>query len=439
MMDQKKIIAMADNYEDSYAPMRRDFHKYAELGWTEFRTTSKIITFLRERNIPVFFGRDVVNPNYVWSYPSPEELEFHKKRAIGQGADPELVEQMENYTGCMAVIDSGKPGPTIAIRVDIDCNDIDEAEDKNHRPYREGFASVNPGFMHACGHDGHAVMGMITAAILNEAKDELCGKVKVIFQLGEEGDKGGQAMAESGILDDVDTALSIHIHGEIGKSPALSCMKEGLLATSKFDVKIHGQAAHAGQAPEEGHNAIMAACMAINGMNGFLQDGRGMTRINVGVIQGGTGRNVIAEECTFKAETRASTDEMEKRLYGRVMACVKAACEAYECTFEVDQKGHTTAAPEDEDLAEFLHRASKQVPELQTVQLIQHCTGATDDFNYMIQKVQEHGGKACYMGLHTKTPSGAHTNWFDFDESCMKVGVKMFLAAVLGLMEESKL
>ena len=434
-MNVEKILAKADEYDGMYTQIRRDFHKYAELGWFEFRTTSKIMEFLIERGIPVYCGTDVVNPEYTWSYPSREELEFHKKRALEQGADPKLMEKIGDYTGCMAVIDTGKPGPVIAVRADIDCNDLEEVKDEKHRPFKEGFASVTPGFMHACGHDGHAAMGMITAAILNEMKDELCGKFKVIFQLGEEGDKGGQSMAESGILDDVDYLMACHIYNTDGEYPSLACKLDGLLSTSKFDVTIHGKAAHAGAAPEAGHSAIMAAVMAIGGMNGFLQDGRGMTRMNIGMIKGGTGRNVIPEECSFKAETRGETNEMENRLYNRVIACVKGACEAYECTYDVDVVGHTTTAPSDTGLAECIGEAAKQVPGLKNIKLSHACTGSTDDFNYLIQKVQEHGGKACYMGLLTKQAAGNHNNWFDFDEVCLKKGVQVFLANICYLLE----
>lgn len=434
-MNLEKILAKADEYEGMYTEIRRDFHKYAELGWFEFRTTSKIMEFMMERGIPVYCGTDVVNPEFTWSYPTREELEFHKKRAVEQGANPELVEKMGDYTGCMAVIDTGKPGPVIAVRADIDCNDVEEIKDEKHRPFREGFASVNPGFMHACGHDGHAAMGMITAAILNEMKEELCGTFKIIFQLGEEGDKGGQSMAESGILDDVDYLMACHIYNTNGEYPALSCKLDGLLSTSKFDVKIRGKAAHAGQAPQEGQNAILAAVMAIGGMNGFLQDGRGMTRMNIGVIQGGTGRNVVPENCFFKAETRGETNEMEQRLFDRSMACVKGACEAYECDFDVDVVGHTTTAPSDPDLAEAFGEAAKAVPGLKSIAMSHACTGGTDDFNYLIQKVQSHGGKACYMGLHTRQAAGNHNNWYDFDESCLKVGVQVFLSNICRLLE----
>lgn len=431
----QSILTEADRYDGLYEKIRRDFHKYAELAWFEFRTTSKIMEFLMERGIPVYCGTDVVNPEYTWSYPSKEELEYHKKRAIEQGADPKLVEKMGDYTGCMALIETGKPGPVIAIRADIDCNDVNEAKDEEHRPFREGFASVNPGFMHACGHDGHATMAMILAAILNDRKDELCGTFKIIFQLGEEGDKGGQSVAESGILDDVDYLMACHIYPADGPYPYISCKMDGLLATSKFDVTIHGKSAHSGMCPEAGNNAILAAVMAISGMNGFIQDGRGMARLNVGVIQGGTGRNVVPDTCCFKAETRGETSEIEQRLYNRAVACIKGACEAYGCTYDIKLMGRAGTAPSSADLAEAIGEAAKSVPGLQSIRPSHMCTGGTDDYNYLIEKVQSHGGKACYMALHSKLAAVNHNDHFDFDECCLKTGVQVFLANICYLLE----
>ena len=437
-MDTAKIIALADQYPNQeLADTRRDFHKYAEVAWTEFRTTSKIIEFLRARGIPVVFGLDVVNPEYTWSYPAPEAIELHKKRAVEQGADPQLVEQMQGYTGAMAIIDSGKPGPTIAIRVDIDCNDMGEVQDEKHRPYKEGFSSVNSGFMHACGHDGHATVGMYTAAVLWEAKDQLCGKVKIIFQPSEEGDKGAQSLVERGLLDDVDVVISTHITSDDGNPyPAVSGTSMGLYATTKFDVEITGKNAHAGAAPEQGNHAIMAACMAIMSMNSFMQDGRGSSRLNIGTIQGGTGRNVIPNRCFFRAETRSSDTDAEQRLYNKAIACVKAACDAFDCTYTTKIMGYGPAGDGDADLAETIAEVAKSVPGIKHTQALQYNTGGTDDFTYMMHKVRGQGGKTVYMRLHTQTAAGAHNDWYDFDESCLGPGVKSFVAVVCHLMEK---
>lgn len=435
-MDIEKIIAMADLYEKLCITTRRDFHKYAETAWTEFRTTSKIIEFLQGKDIPVKFGLDVVNPEFTWSYPEADVLDMHKQRAINQGANPKLVEKMQGYTGAMAIIDSGKPGPTFALRFDIDCNDVNEANDNQHRPYREGFASVNSNCMHACGHDGHAAIGLMLATILHEIKEQLCGKIKIIFQLGEEGDKGAQSMVERGILDDVDVLLSAHIFEAFGDYPAISGTQQGFYATTKFDVEIVGKSAHAGAAPEEGNHAIMAACMAIMNMNAFLQDSRGSTRLNIGTISGGTGRNVIPDKCFFRAETRGADTEVEQRLYHSSIGCIKAACDAFGCTYKIDKMGYGPTGSGDISFAEIITKAATMVPELKEIRLINNNTGGTDDFTYMMRRVQDKGGQACYMALHTKTMAGAHNDRFDFDETCLIAGVKTFLAVICHMIKE---
>jgi aminobenzoyl-glutamate utilization protein A len=79
---------------------------------------------------------------------------------VEQGGKEEIISRMEGYTGAVAVLDTKREGPTIALRFDIDANDAIEAQDDEHRPFREGFSSVNRGAMHACGHDGHAAIGL---------------------------------------------------------------------------------------------------------------------------------------------------------------------------------------------------------------------------------------------------------------------------------------
>ena len=80
---------------------------------------------------------------------------------------------MEELTGCVAVLDTGRPGPTLAIRFDIDCVPVTECTDDTHVPAKEGFISKNPGFMHACGHDAHMSMGLAVAHWVMDNKDKL--------------------------------------------------------------------------------------------------------------------------------------------------------------------------------------------------------------------------------------------------------------------------
>lgn len=122
-----------------------------------------------------------------------------------------MARKMEGYTGCVALFDSGKPGKTIALRFDIDCVNVTETRSPEHIPNKEGFASINDGFMHACGHDSHITIGLGVALWIAQNKDKLTGKVKIVFQPAEEGVRGAAAIAQSGIIDDADYFASSHI------------------------------------------------------------------------------------------------------------------------------------------------------------------------------------------------------------------------------------
>ena len=113
-------------------------------------------------------------------------------------------------TGVIGLLHCGE-GPTVAMRFDIDALGVFEESGECHLPAREGFASVNEGFMHACGHDGHAAIGRGVARVLMEIRCRLHGTVKLIFQPAEEGVRGAKAIVEKGHLDDVQYLLGSHI------------------------------------------------------------------------------------------------------------------------------------------------------------------------------------------------------------------------------------
>ncbi|MCI8609273.1 MAG: M20 family metallo-hydrolase [Firmicutes bacterium] len=436
-----ELMKAAEQMEQICIALRRDFHTYPEAAWNEFRTTAKVAQRLRKMGMKVVLGKEVIQPDFAFGRPDEEELKRQQRRAIEQGAEPELVEEMEGYTGAMAVIDTGRKGPAVALRFDMDCVEVQETDHENHSPNRQGFASVNEGWMHACGHDGHTAMGLVLTEILWRHKDALQGRIKILFQPAEEGVRGARAMVERGLLDDVDVVLGIHIYGTEEPYPALAGTQTGLYATTKFDVTIHGRNAHAGGAPQEGHNALLAAVTAISAMNGFLQDGRGAERLNIGLIRGGSGRNVVPADCTFCGETRGSDTAVEQRLFDRMKACVEGACRMFECENRIVSVGAAPAGGGDEDLAaRIVAAAQQQVEDMQWTEPIQVNTGTTDDFAYMMKQVQERGGKACYLALLSKLTEGLHGSGYDFDETCLIPGVKSLLAALscVGIMGDQR-
>ena len=179
------IIEKAEQITPAMVAQRRDFHKYAESGWLEMRTSSIIARKLTELGYEVLTGEQVCKRDERMGVPSDEALAKAYARAIDQGADPEFVKATEGgMTGVIGILRCGE-GPTVAMRFDIDALGVNESMEEDHLPAKEGFASINAGTMHACGHDGHGVSGLGVAEVLMQIKDQLHGTVKLIFQPSE--------------------------------------------------------------------------------------------------------------------------------------------------------------------------------------------------------------------------------------------------------------
>ena len=217
-------------YHDQLVNIRRELHKNPEEGWSEFTTTAFLVNTLRGYGYEVLLGRKVVNPDACLGR-SKKVVEAGIERARKNGVSEDLLNEMQELTGCCAVLDTGRPGPVFAVRFDIDCVPVQESDSPDHLPNKLGFASHNPGFMHACGHDAHMSMGLAVAHWIMDNKDKLAGKVKIIFQPAEEGVRGAAAVAASGILDDVDYFLSSHV-AMLAKSGELATDLYGFLCTT---------------------------------------------------------------------------------------------------------------------------------------------------------------------------------------------------------------
>ncbi len=254
-------------------------------------------------------------------------------------------------------------GTCSRVPFDIDAVDVSEAQDEKHRPFREGFSSMNDNAMHSCGHDAHAVIGLALAELLMERKDSLRGVVKLIFQPRRRS-PGGKAIAAKGFLDDVDFFLGAHVGMGIptgSVSPACG----DFLCTTKFDLTYKGKSAHAGGAPNEGRNALLAAASATLALAGIPPHKDGATRINVGVLQAGSGRNVIPSRAVMKVETRGLTMELNSYVYNRAMEIVSGAASMYGVEMAMAKMGEAVDALSDDDLAGIVRDKAAAVPHRQ--------------------------------------------------------------------------
>lgn len=409
----------AEALKEEIVARRRDLHKHPEPAWTEFRTACIVIKELQSLGYEVHYGSEVMDEASMMGLPTPEHLQKCMDRAIAEGADPELVKAMAGgKTGVVAILKTGKPGNTVAFRVDMDSNDVQECTEASHRPNKEGFASVHPLAMHACGHDGHTSIGLAAAKLIMAHKDEMVGTIKLIFQCAEEGVRGAYAMLNAGVVDDVDYMFGGHLGFKCMVPNALVTMTGGFLATTKIDATFKGVAAHAGAAPEEGKNALLAAAQAAISLSTISRHSKGSSRINIGLMNAGTGRNVVPDIATLKLETRGLTTEINEFMVKEAERMLKAAADLYDVQLTTSYAGSAPATKDDPELAKELAALVREKCGYDEV--FEYADmGGSEDCGYFMERVQNNGGRALYLMYGSPIAAGHHNDHFDFDEAAM--------------------
>ncbi len=425
--------------QQELSALRREFHRFAEPGWLEMRTTSRIARELKNMGYEdILLGREVCRAESRMGLPSNEMMEEHYRWAEENGADEFFLPYTAGgFTGLVATLNCGD-GPTVALRFDIDALGVGECRVEGHAPCDGGFASVTPGVMHACAHDGHAAIGLGTAKLLMKYRESLRGTVKLIFQPAEEEVRGALSIVEQGHLDDADFALGGHIF-PTDKAPGFDVAVfaeggRGALATSKLDLIFKGKAVHAAIAPQEGKNALVAAAIAAQNLYGIPRYGSVPTHINVGRFTAGAGRNIICETARLEVEVRGATSEANEYMEKRAVAIAEGAAQMTGCEVEIVHMGGAPAMENSWPLAERVQRIAREQGYQATA--LKSMDGGSEDFSYMAQRVIARGGEATFFSLLTPCAAVNHNERFDFDESILSIGVEIFVSAVLDIMEE---
>lgn len=287
-----QIRQRAHEIRDEIIQWRRYFHQHPEWSLTEKETTAKIVEILKEMGYS-----DIV---------------------VGTVGRPDI--------SATATLNADKPGPCVALRADIDALKITEQLEV---PYK----SVNEGFMHACGHDAHISMLLGAAKILMEMKDQLPGKVRLIFQHAEEVALGAKEKIEDGSLDGVDAIFGQHIW-----SPVMSgkiALRPGPLMAScdKFELTIQGMGGH-GSMPHLSVDPVVAACQVVNAWQTIVSreaDPLEAAVISVGKIDTGTLFNIIPDTCYLLGTTRTFRPEVRDLVEKRMGEIAEHVCKALRC------------------------------------------------------------------------------------------------------------
>ncbi|MCL4169747.1 UNVERIFIED_CONTAM: hypothetical protein GTU68_001264, partial [Idotea baltica] len=230
------LLEAARSHQDATVELRRSIHADPELGLQLPETQKKILESLTGLGLDITLG--------------------------------------ESTTSVVADLDTGKPGPTVLLRGDMDALPLQE-------DYVSDFQSKHEGKMHACGHDAHVAMLASAAQLLSENKDELTGKVRFMFQPGEEGFHGAKYMIEEGVLDGVDRAFAIHVSTNI-RNGLITTRPGSLLASAdRFEITVHGQGGHA-SAPQNCVDPIPAAAATITALHTMV--GRKVDPVRSGLV-----------------------------------------------------------------------------------------------------------------------------------------------------------
>jgi aminobenzoyl-glutamate utilization protein A len=392
---------------------RRLFHRHPELGWQEIETTRRIAAELSAMGYDVVAGKDMLR--------DAERLGMGADRLPGEGD-----------TGCIAIHDSGRPGPTICLRVDIDALPIGEAV-AGHRPAAEGWASANDGVMHACGHDGHIAIGLGVARILRPLLERASGKLMILFQPAEEGGRGARAVADAGWMDGVDLFLAVHVG--LGLPTGTVALGVGdFLATRKYRVTLDGRPAHAGKSPQLGRSALLAACQTALGLHTLAQSSEPNIRVNVGVLNSGVSANIVPGKAVMDFEIRASANEALDALDKRCRAMIASTAAAHEVESAIALRGEAGAWQNPDDVAQWARTINDKAAAFPKA-VSGFCFGASEDATILAGAVAARGGMAGIFVLGSDLSDGHHTPHFDFDEAVLPRGVLLLSSLAAGALQ----
>lgn len=408
-----RISAEAQALQPWLVELRRHFHRHPETGWREIATTARIVEELTRMGYRTVSGKDFLGevPRLGLSrHPIPHEGE----------------------TGCIAIHDTGRPGPTVCLRVDIDALPITEAG-RDHFPADAGFASTVDGVMHSCGHDGHIAIGLGVARLLAPMLAGGCGKVKLLFQPAEEGARGAASVVAAGWMEDVDLFVAVHLGLGVA-SGTVAFGVHGFLASRKYTVELTGRSAHAGKTPEEGRNALLAACQMVPALHALAQSSAPGIRVNVGVLEAGKAANIVPEKARLEVEIRAGANEDLERLAQRCLRLIAVTAEAHEVACTTTLRGTSEAWRNPDAFVRWACAVGDRLGTFPSV-LTDHAFGASEDATALARVVDGRGGMAGIVVLGADLAGDHHTPGFDFDEDALWRGVQLLTALVAGAMQ----
>ena len=327
-------------------------------------------------------------------------------------------------TGVVALLVGGKPGPTIAVRADMDALPIEEETGLK-------FASKNKGVMHACGHDFHTSILLGVAKLLNEVKEELPGKVKFIFQPAEEAPSGqmvgARLMVKEGVLNspDVGAIFGLHVASELEVGQLGYVAGPFMASSDLFKITIHGKRSH-GAYPWKGIDAIVVASEVVTALQSVVSrriDARKPVVVTVGKIIGGENFNIIADEVILEGTVRTLDPEAHEQVPIIIEKILKGITSAHGASYEISYtRGAPVTVNDPELTSQSISSLESAVGENSVI--VGNPTMGAEYFAWFANEVP---GFYFDLGVRNEDENkvyGVHTAFFNPDEDALELGVR---------------
>lgn len=341
-------------------------------------------------------------------------------------------------TGVTGLLRGAEQGLTIGLRADMDALPIQEL---TNLP----FKSLNPGVMHACGHDIHVAIALGTAKIMSALKEKINGNIKFIFQPAEEGTPAGEAggadvMIQEGVLENppIRAILGLHVWPEnLGQ---VYFSSGPIMASSDwFQVVIEGKSSHAAR-PHEGIDAIALSSQVIVSLQSIVSravDPTDPVVVTIGKIVGGTKANIIADKVTIEGTIRTLSETNRKKIPRLIEDVVRGVTHSFGASYVFQYKKGAPPLYNHPDLASILAPTLSRILGEGNVWDIKPQMVA-EDFSYFSQKIP-----GFYFFLGVKDPEKSsmaplHNPYFNPDERSIVLGIRIMCHLLFDCLEHQR-
>ncbi len=328
--------------------------------------------------------------------------------------------------GVVGKIKTGRQGPGIALRADMDALALN---DPKKVPYRSRVEGVT----HACGHDGHMAILLGVAEALSEIHCELKGELTFVFQPSEELLPGGAVrMIDEGCLEGVDSIYGFHLVNSMTVGQAATTSGPMMASSDFFDLTIHGKGGH-GAVPEESIDPVIIAAQVLNQFQTIISRQISPLEpavLSIGSIHGGTANNIIPDKVDLKGTFRCFNETTAVRIKKQMNDILEGICKGYGSKFTLKfPEGFPLLSNSQKQTALLLEAARGVIAE--TDILVQDRVMISEDFGNYLRHVP-----GCYMFIGSRNPGsqefyGNHHPKFDIDENALEIGAQVLIRLVM--------